>query len=89
MKYRFVSIYPADGFDSVITFYATPNWLERQWGVRARTVRYYGSGRNWREEGEDGPRCGWLASDWLHEIWNEHWDSQKGGLQERELDNPA
>ena len=87
MKYKFVSMYPGEGSDSVITMLATPNWLEKQLGVRSKTVRYYGSGQDWREGGEDGPCCGWLASDWLYEIWNGQWDRQQA--QERELDDSA
>ena len=87
MKYKFVSMYPGEGFDSVITLLATPNWLEKQLGKRTKTVRYYGSGMDWREGGEDGPRCGWLASDWLYGIWNDHWDGQRELSQD--LDDSA
>ena len=89
MKYRFVSMFPGEGADSVITLHATPNWLEEQCGVRAKTIRYYGSGQDWREGDEDGPPCGWLASDRLYEIWNDHWDCRKGVRQEQKLDDSA
>ncbi len=69
MKYTFISMCPVDEFDSVIKVQAVPNVLEEMLGRKKRILRYYGSGSTWRE-GEDGPRCDMLTSQWLHELWN-------------------
>jgi hypothetical protein len=69
MKYTFISMNPVDAFDCAIKVEATPNAVEELLGRRKRILTYCGSGTTWRL-GASGPHCGYLTSEWLHEIWN-------------------
>jgi hypothetical protein len=74
MKIEFVSMYPKDGYDEIMTVRMIPSWYERldvigkpaeeQW------VRYCGSGHQWWEETTDKRADAWTSAT-LHDFWND------------------
>lgn len=74
MKIEFMSMYPKDGYDEVMTVNMVPRWYEAldifDKPREATTVRYWGSGHQWWEEATDRRADGWTSSI-LYGFWND------------------
>ncbi len=74
MKCEFVSMYPKDNVDEVITVRMTPRWYETldifDKPKEEAWLRYWGSGHTWYEEKSDMRADGW-TSNMLYDFWRD------------------
>lgn len=74
MKIEFGSMYPKDNYDEIMTVHMVPRWYEKldliDKPLEQKTVRYWGSGHQWWEEGTDKRADSWTSAI-LHDFWND------------------
>ncbi|NIQ14677.1 MAG: hypothetical protein GTO02_09845 [Candidatus Dadabacteria bacterium] len=72
MKVEFVSMYPKDDYDEVLTVRMTPRWYETldvfDKPLEDKWVIYWGSGHQWWERATDKRADSWTSSI-LHDLW--------------------
>ena len=82
MKIEFGSMYPKDNYDEIMTVHMVPRWYEKldiiDKPAEQRTVRYWGSGHQWWEEGTDK-----RADDWTSAILYDFWTAEINKRLER------
>ena len=74
MKIEFVSMYPKDNYDEIITVNAIPRWYEKldiiSKPAEETSIRYWGSGHQWWEEASDKRADAWTSAI-LYDFWSE------------------